>query len=179
MGELRPCHTNAFIDCEWSGGPGFTFATPHSLATEVTWTAVDAVAWATNFISLVTYYEGGYSLTNVVTACVGSEHVPPTGFSISCQDVLFLNDDRRPERVYPVNVTLEGTNGLSGTVTLETGGAGSKLSFDPSMDAPTNRLEFAMGVEEGDWFTSGSSPGACGRSWRCVRCRGGSSASVT
>ena len=79
----------------------------------------------------------------------------PTGFSISCLDVLFLNDDRRPERVYPVNVTLEGTNGLSGTVTLETGGAGSKLAFDPSMDAPTNRLEFAMGVEEGDWFTSG------------------------
>ena len=154
-GEVHQCHSNAFIDCTWSGGPGFSFADPHSLVTEVTWTAVDASVWATNFLSLVTRYEGGYSLTNVVRSCVGPEHVPPTGFSLSCQDVLFLNDDRRLERIYPVNVSLTGTNGVSGAVTLECNGADSKLAFDPYMDAPTNRLEFAMGVEEGDWFMSG------------------------
>ncbi len=151
-GELHQCHSNAFLGCTWSGGPGFSFSNPESLATEVTWTAVDASDWATNFLSLVTRYEGGYSLTNVVTVCVGPEHVPPTGFSLSCQDVLFLNDDRRLERIYAVNVALTGTNGVSGAVTLECNGADSRLSFDPCMDAPTNRLEFAMGVEEGEWF---------------------------
>ncbi len=155
MGELHNCHSNAFIDCTWSGGPGFSFADPHSLATEVTWTATDDTAWATNFITLVTCYEGGYSLTNTLMACVGPEHVPPTGFDISCQDILFLNDDHRLERVYPVTVTLEGTNGLSGAVTLECSGADSKLALDPYMDAPTNRLEFTMSIEEDDWFTSG------------------------
>ena len=155
-GEVHHCHSNAFLDCTWSGGPGFVFASPHSLSTEVIWIAADDTPWSTNGITLVTRYLGGYALTNTVMACVGPEHVPPTGISLSCQDVLFLNDDLRPERVYAVTVGLTGTNGVTGQVTLSCDGADSTLSYfkDVFMTNRIPALAFPLGVSSNDWFST-------------------------
>lgn len=156
-GEVHSCHSNAFLDCTWSGGPGFVFARPNSLSTEVVWIAADDTAWSTNGIMLVTRYLGGYALTNIVKTSVGPEHVPSTGFSLSCQDVLFLNDDLRSERVYAVSGGLTATNGVTGQVTLSCDGAESTLSYFQDVFL-TNRipsLTFPLGVSSNDWFTTG------------------------
>ena len=125
------CHADAYVDCTWSGGEGVTFSNRHSLETVISWQTTNSVAWATNYVDLVTTYEGGYAITNGYVIAVGPQAEPTTTFSLDCPAVQFLNDGiggDRPERVYKVSMRLLAVPGTRGTVTLACGG-GTETTF--------------------------------------------------
>ena len=122
------CHEDAYIDCTWIGGEGISFSDDHSLSTTINWISTNGVAWATNYVDLVTTYEGGYAITNRHGITVGTQTEPSTEFSLACQKVFFVNENEyeqetyvpnyMPERIRPVTVGLRGDPGLRGSVSF-------------------------------------------------------------
>ena len=72
--------------------------------------------FATNGVMLVTAYEGGYAITNAYCFTAGSLSEPQIEFSVSCPEVMFLNDDpvvtNYLERVYRVSLSLRAPEGV-------------------------------------------------------------------
>ena len=143
------CHANAYLGCTWSGGNGISFLDPHSLNTIVSYTSTNFVQWATNHVSLVTEYVGGYAITNTTWFTVGQNTEPTPNMTISCQEVFFLNDadfldggacpTNRPERIRPVTLNLQAPYGTSGTVTLSAQGTANPVVCYVENDV-TNRI---------------------------------------
>ena len=133
------CHTDAYLGCVWHGGDGISFSNPQSLATTLTYASSSTVQWATNNAYLVTSYAGGYSLTNTVWFTVGVDQEPAPSFTMSCQEVFFLNDadifdssefpTNRPERIRPVSLNLQAPYGTRGNVTMTAYGSASPVLF--------------------------------------------------
>ena len=134
------CHVDAYLGCVWHGGEGISFSNPQSLATTLTYDSSSTVQWATNNAYLVTSYAGGYSLTNAVWFTVGIENEPAVDFSISCPDVMFINDlynGTRAERVYGVTIRLFGPHCTTGQVSIASmSGAELKLFHDEALQRP-------------------------------------------
>jgi hypothetical protein len=126
------CHADAYLGCTWYGGAGISFFDEHSLETIISYTSTNFVPWATNHVSLVTEYAGGYAITNTSWFTVGQNIEPSTEFSVDCQSVFFLNDadifdaseypTNRPERIRPVTLNLRAPYGTGGTVTVSAEG---------------------------------------------------------
>ena len=143
------CHANAYLGCTWSGGNGISFLDPHSLNTIVSYTSTNFVQWATNHVSLVTEYVGGYAITNTTWFTVGQNTEPTPNMTISCQEVFFLNDadfldggacpTNRPERIRPVTLNLQAPYGTSGTLTISAQGTANPVVCYVENDV-TNRI---------------------------------------
>ena len=140
VAELQNCHEDAYRGCTWSGGPGITFSNVHSLATVISWQTVDSVQWATNYVTLVTTYEGDYAVTNSYVVSVGLDSEPPTILTVGCPAVQFVNDGiggDRPERVYKIVLKLQAPLGTRGRVALScNSSAGTTLYHDESRMQP-------------------------------------------
>ena len=149
--SVTGCHSNAYLGCTWTGGAGITFSQEHSLSTTVTYDPDEPDIWATNGIDLITQFVG-YSLTNHVHFTVGTTNEPNTDFSISCPDVMFLNDlsnGKRAERVYSVSLTLSGPHCTGGHVSITSiSGAELRLFYDDALSAPaTNAIPLYVPAE--------------------------------
>ena len=144
--SVTNCHSNAYLGCTWTGGEGIQFSNPNSLSTTMTYDSTSTVEWATNGIDLITQFVG-YTLTNHVHFTVGTTNEPNTEFSISCPDVMFLNDlsnGKRAERVYSVSLLLSGPHGIGGHVSITSvSGAELRLFYDDALLEPaTNSISF-------------------------------------
>ncbi len=144
------CHEDAYVSCTWSGGEGFTFTDAHSLSTTVCWNGDEV--WATNYVTCVTTYEGGYAVTNSQAVTVGGSDEPPLRLSMTGQDVYFLNDydnGNRTERVYRVSFELQGPRGTTGNLSVNSiGGAEMKFFFEKGLLGPaTNSIPMSIGED--------------------------------
>ncbi len=149
--EVSGCHSNAYLGCTWTGGTGITFSQEHSLSTTVTYDPDESDIWATNGIDLITQFVG-YTMTNHVHFTVGMTNEPNTEFSISCPQVMFLNDlnnGKRTERVYSVSLMLSGPHGTGGHVSITSiSGAELRLFYDDALSAPaTNAIPLCVPAE--------------------------------
>jgi len=113
--------------------------------------------WATNGIDLITQFVG-YTLTNHVHLTVGTTNEPSTEFSVSCPQVMFLNDlsnGKRAERVYSVSLMLSGPHGIGGHVFVTSiAGAELRLFCDDALSVPaTNAIPLYV-PEEGPYETT-------------------------
>ena len=154
---VSDCHSNAYLGCTWTGGEGIQFSNPNSLSTTMTYDSTSTVEWATNGIDLITQFVG-YTLTNHVHFTVGTTNEPNTEFSISCPDVMFLNDlsnGKRAERVYSVSLTLSGPHGTGGHVSITSiSGAELRLFYDDALSMPaTSAIPFYL-PEDGLYETT-------------------------
>jgi hypothetical protein len=153
--SIANCHADAYIGCTWLGGEGIAFSDAHSLTTGVTYASCDPVAWATNVVSLVTYFQGGQCATNTEFISVGTQSEPTPELSVGCQEVFFLNDadflgveecpTNRPERIRPVTLRLVAPCGARGTATLSAQGGASPVVFHV-VNGETNRVTSATRI---------------------------------
>ena len=88
----------------WTASEGLNIASPNSQTTEVTMD--DDINWRHASISVTASFGDDRSLTLYLNLSCGTNSSPWVSCGLSVQDVLFVNDDCRPERVYPVSVSL-------------------------------------------------------------------------
>jgi len=122
------CHEDAIESFEWIHGGDITFSSPNSLSTSLSWGGGDV--WSTNYVAFAATFKGGYAITNSYGMTVGIQAEPSAEFSMTCQNVFFLNDaeldnngyspTNRPERIRPITLNLLGAYGLKGNVTFTT-----------------------------------------------------------
>ena len=116
------CHEDAYIDCTWTGGEGISFSDNHSLTTTINWNSTNGVAWATNYVDLVTTYEGGYAITNRHGITVGTQTEPTTCLELLCPTNMFINSahySNYVERVYSAVVKVTAPHGSRGQLWLD------------------------------------------------------------
>ena len=109
--------THLFLRCE-----GVTFSNHHSLETLIYWNETNSLAWATNYVDLVTTYEGGYAVTNHCVFTVGTQTEPTPSLELTCPTNLFLNStlySNYVERVYPASVKVTAPHGARGRLWLD------------------------------------------------------------
>ena len=87
----------------WTGSETLTIASPNSQTTEVTAEIVD---WRLAGLSVTAAFGDDRSLTSYLYVRCGTNDSPQVSCSLSVQDVHFINEGDRPERVYPVSVSL-------------------------------------------------------------------------
>ena len=153
------CMDSAYLGCRWIGGEGISFSNPRSLCTTMTYRPDPVPDFATNGVMLVTAYEGGYAITNTYCFTAGSLSEPQIEFSVSCPEVMFLNDDpvvtNYLERVYRVSLSLRAPEGVGGTAVVScSGGTGSQLFLDERRTTPLGPGRIALGVPDGGGYVS-------------------------
>ena len=153
------CMDSAYLGCRWIGGEGISFSNPRSLCTTMTYRSDPVPDFATNGVMLVTAYEGGYAITNTYCFTAGSLSEPQIEFSVSCPEVMFLNDDpvvtNYLERVYRVSLSLRAPEGVGGTAVVScSGGTGSQLFLDERRTTPLGPGQIALGVPDGGGYAS-------------------------
>ena len=158
--SITNCHADAYIGCTWLGGVGITFSDSHSLTTGVTYASYDPVAWATNAVSLVTYYQGGQCATNTEFISVGTQSEPTPELLLSCSPVQFLNDDaggNRTERVYRVEVSLCAMHGTSGSALLSVqGNTGTSLYWEDGVTPYSGANAITLSVPDDVYYSPSS-----------------------
>ena len=88
----------------WTASEGLNIASPNSQTTEVT--VDDDINWRQASISVTASFGDDRSLTSYLNLSCGTNSSPWVSCGLSVQDVLFVNEGERPERVYPVSVSL-------------------------------------------------------------------------
>ncbi len=88
----------------WTASEGLNIASPNSQTTEVT--VDDDINWRHASISVTASFGDDRSLTSYLNLSCGTNSSPWVSCGLSVQDVLFVNDDCRSERVYLVPVSL-------------------------------------------------------------------------
>jgi hypothetical protein len=88
----------------WTASEGLNIASPNSQTTEVT--VDDDINWRHASISVTASFGDDRSLTSYLNLSCGTNSSPWVSCVLSVQDVLFVNEGERPERVYPVSVSL-------------------------------------------------------------------------
>ena len=88
----------------WTASEGLNIASPNSQTTEVT--VDDDINWRQASISVTASFGDDRSLTSYLNLSCGTNSSPWVSCVLSVQDVLFVNEGERPERVYPVSVSL-------------------------------------------------------------------------
>ena len=87
----------------WTGSDALTIASPNSQATAVT---ADLADWRLANLSVTASFGFGRSLTSYLYVSYGTNDSPQVSCSLSVQSVHFINEGDRPERIYPVSVSL-------------------------------------------------------------------------
>ena len=88
----------------WTASDGLTVASPNSQTTQVS--ADGAVAWARASMTVTASFGYDRSLESYLNVSYGTERDPPVSCELAVQDVHFINEGGRPERVYPVSVSI-------------------------------------------------------------------------
>ena len=87
----------------WTGSEALTIASPNSQTTAVT---ADLADWRLANLSVTASFGFDRSLTSYLYVSYGTNDSPQVSCSLSVQSVHFINEGDRPERVYPVSVSL-------------------------------------------------------------------------
>ena len=87
----------------WTGSEALTIASPNSQTTAVT---ADLADWRFANLSVTASFGFDRSLTSYLYVSYGTNDSPQVSCSLSVQSVHFINEGDRPERVYPVSVSL-------------------------------------------------------------------------
>ena len=87
----------------WAGSEALTIASPNSQTTAVT---ADLADWRLANLSVTASFGADRSLTSYLYVSYGTNDSPQVSCSLSVQSVHFINEGDRPERVYPVSVSL-------------------------------------------------------------------------
>ena len=89
---------------QWTASEGLAVASPNSQTTQVA--ADGAVAWARASMTVTASFGYDRSLVSYLYVSYGTESEPPVSCALSVQNVHFINEGGRPERVYPVSVSI-------------------------------------------------------------------------
>ena len=87
----------------WTGSEALTIASPNSQTTAET---ADLTDWRLANLSVTASFGLDRSLTSYLYVSYGTNDSPQVSCSLSVQSVHFINEGDRPERVYPVSVSL-------------------------------------------------------------------------
>ena len=87
----------------WAGSEALTIASPNSQTTTVT---ADLADWRLANLSVTASFGLDRSLTSYLYVSYGTNDSPQVSCSLTVQSVHFINEGDRPERVYPVSVSL-------------------------------------------------------------------------
>ena len=121
---------------QWSSSdPSMEFSTPHAPTTTVTCASIPS--WNTCTMS-VQVNLGGLSLWSYLHPTYGTNDTPRVGVSLSCQSVLFINDDHRSSRYYEVDVSVVSDISTNGQVRISHSGDTEPEFYS---DLGTNRVE--------------------------------------
>ena len=88
----------------WTASDGLTVASPNLQTTQVS--ADGAVAWARASMTVTASFGDDRSIESYLNVSYGTERDPPVSCELAVQDVHFINEGGRPERVYPVSVSI-------------------------------------------------------------------------
>ena len=122
----------------WTGGDALMIASPNSQTTAVT---ADLADWRLANLSVTATFGHGQSLTSCLSLSYGTNDSPQVSCSLSVQSVHFINEGDRPERVYPVSVSLLCPVETNGVVDIShEGSAGALFWSDAAATQPLSSL---------------------------------------
>ena len=122
----------------WTGSEALTIASPNSQTTAV---AADLADWRLASLSVTATFGADRSLTSYLYVSYGTNDSPQVSCSLSVQSVHFINEGDRPERVYPVSVSLLCPVETNGVVNISHEGSDGALFWsDASATQPLSSL---------------------------------------
>ena len=125
----------------WTGSDALTIASPNSQATAVT---ADLADWRLANLSVTASFGFDRSLTSYLYVSYGTNDSPQVSCSLSVQSVHFINEGDRPERVYPVSVSLFCPVETNGVVSISHEGSDGALFWSDA--AATQPLSSLSGI---------------------------------
>ena len=140
------CHAR-LVDCcrsaafQWSASDALTVASPNSQITTVT---ADLADWRLANLSVTASFDSEQSLTSYLYVSYGTNDSPQVSCSLSVQSVHFINEGDRPERVYPVSVSLLCPVETNGVVNISHEGSDGALFWSDA--AATQPLSSLSGI---------------------------------
>ena len=138
----------------WTGSDALTIASPSAQTTAVTAESAD---WRLANLSVTATFGFDRSLTSYLYVSYGTNDSPQVSCSLSVQGVHFINEGDRPERVYPVSVSLFCPVSTNGVVDIShTGSDGALFWTDANATQPVSSLTgiALSSVEEGSGAAS-------------------------
>ena len=124
---------------QWTASDGLTVASPSAQTTEVT--ADDAMDWELAEMSVTASFGPQRSLTSYLCLSYGTNDSPQASCALTVQDVHFVNEGDRTERVYQVSASLLCPVETNGTVDVEWSGSDGALFWtDSSATVPLSAL---------------------------------------
>ena len=126
----------------WTASDGLTVASPNSQTTQVS--ADGAVAWARASMTVTASFGNDRSLVSYLYVSYGTESEPPVSCALSVQNVHFINEGDRPERVSPVSVSLICPVETNGVVDISHEGSDGALFWSDA--AATQPLQSLSGI---------------------------------
>ena len=122
----------------WTGSEALTIASPNSQTTAV---AADLADWRLASLSVTATFGADRSLTSYLYVSYGTNDSPQVSCSLSVQSVHFINEGDRPERVYPVSVSLLCPVETNGVVNISHEGSDGALFWsDAAATQPLSSL---------------------------------------
>ena len=125
----------------WTGSDALTIASPNSQTTAVT---ADLADWRLANLSVTASFGFDRSLTSYLYVSYGTNDSPHVSCSLSVQSVHFINEGDRPERVYPVSVSLLCPVDTNGVVNISHEGSDGALFWSDA--AATQPLSSLSGI---------------------------------
>ena len=125
----------------WTGSEALTIASPNSQTTAV---AADLADWRLASLSVTATFGADRSLTSYLYVSYGTNDSPQVSCSLSVQGVHFINEGDRPERVYPVSVSLLCPVETNGVVNISHEGSDGALFWSDA--AATQPLSSLSGI---------------------------------
>lgn len=125
----------------WTGSEALTIASPNSQTTAVT---ADLADWRLANLSVTASFGFDRYLTSYLYVSYGTNDSPQVSCSLSVQSVHFINEGDRPERVYPVSVSLLCPVETNGVVNISHEGSDGALFWSDA--AATQPLQSMSGI---------------------------------
>ena len=125
----------------WTGSDALTIASPNSQTTAVT---ADLADWRFANLSVTASFGFDRSLTSYLYVSYGTNNSPQVSCSLSVQSVHFINEGDRPERVYPVSVSLLCPVETNGVVNISHEGSDGALFWSDA--TATQPLQSLSGI---------------------------------
>ena len=126
----------------WTASDGLAVASPNSQTTQVS--ADCAVAWARASMTVTASFGYDRSLVSYLYVSYGTESEPQVSCALSVQNVHFINEGDRPERVYPVSVSIICPVETNGVVDISHEGDDGALFWSDA--AATQPLQSLSGI---------------------------------
>ena len=125
----------------WTGSDALTIASPNSQSTAVT---ADLADWRFANLSVTASFGFDRYLTSYLYVSYGTNDSPQVSCSLSVQSIHFINEGDRPERVYPVSVSLLCPVETNGVVNISYEGSDGALFWSDA--TATQPLQSLSGI---------------------------------